>query len=80
MMAAATNRRPFSPSNTIRVRTSPDAGATWLDGLLVREGPSGYSDLVEFPGEAVGVLYETGDAVATERIDFSTFGTALLGP
>ena len=64
----------------LRVRTSPDAGATWLDGLLVREGPSGYSDLVEFPGEAVGVLYETGDAVATERIDFSTFGTALLGP
>lgn len=63
----------------LRVRTSIDAGATWQDGLLVREGPSGYSDLVSLPGGAIGVLYETGDAVATERIDFATFGVDLLG-
>lgn len=62
----------------LRVRTSTDAGVTWQDGLLLRDGPSGYSDLVALPGHVVGVLYETGDATATERIDFSTFGVDLL--
>jgi len=62
----------------LRVRTSNDAGVTWQDGLLLHEGPSGYSDMVALPGYVIGVLYETGDATATERIDFSTFGVALL--
>lgn len=64
----------------LRVRTSQDDGVTWSDGLLVRQGPSGYSDLVTLPGQTVGVLYETGDATATERIDFTTFGVGRLAP
>jgi len=62
----------------LMVRTSSDGGATWKDGLLLREGPSGYSDLLALPGHAVGVLYETGDATAVERIDFVTFGADKL--
>lgn len=63
----------------LRVRTSNDAGVTWHDGLLLRDGPSGYSDMVALPGHVVGVMYETGNATATERIDFSTFGVKRLG-
>lgn len=71
------------PSDTqervdLRVRTSEDAGATWADGLLVGPGPAAYSDLVALPGGVVGVLFETGDAKANERIDFASFGAALL--
>ncbi len=62
----------------LRVRTSVDAGMTWSEGLLVGPGPAAYSDLVLIPGGLVGVLFETGDAQANERIDFATFGAALL--
>lgn len=60
------------------VRTSTDAGTTWSEGLLVRAGPAGYSDLIALPGGLVGVLFETGDEVAHERIEFATFGSSLL--
>lgn len=62
----------------LRVRSSLDEGVTWSEGLLVGPGPAGYSDLVSLPGGAVGVLFETGDQQAHERIDFATFGAALL--
>lgn len=62
----------------LRVRTSTDAGGTWSQGLLIGPGPSGYSDLISLPGGLVGVLFETGDRVAHERIEFATFGSALL--
>lgn len=62
----------------LRVRTSGDAGATWSAGFLVGPGPAGYSDLVALPGRMVGVLFETGSQRADERIDFATFGAALL--
>lgn len=71
---------PSDPKERIdlRVRTSADAGVTWSEGLLVRSGPAAYSDLVALPGGAVGVLFETGDAKADERIDLATFGVDLL--
>lgn len=62
----------------LRVRTSTDAGVTWSDGLLVGPGPAAYSDLIQLPGNLIGVLFETGDTDATERIDFATFGAGLL--
>ena len=71
------------PSDTqeridLRVRTSADDGVTWSEGFLVGPGPAAYSDLVALPGGVVGVLLETGDAKANERIDFATFGADLL--
>lgn len=62
----------------LRVRSSSDEGVTWSEGFLVGPGPAGYSDLVSLQGGVVGVLFETGDAQAHERIDFATFGTDLL--
>lgn len=62
----------------LRVRTSTDAGVTWSDGFLVGPGPAAYSDLIRLPGYVIGVLFETGDTDATERIDFATFGADLL--
>lgn len=62
----------------LRVRSSLDAGVTWSKGFLVARGPAAYSDLVALPGGVVGVLLETGDQRADERIDFATFGAARL--
>lgn len=62
----------------LRVRTSTDAGETWSEGFLVRPGPAAYSDLVLLPGRLLGVLFETGDVRADERIDFATFGVGFL--
>ena len=50
------------------VRASTDNGMTWrpvytMDGL-----PAAYSDLVRIDASTVGILYETGDFVAYERI------------
>ena len=62
----------------LRVRSSLDSGTTWSDGFLVRPGPAAYSDLIDLPGQLVGVLFETGDTGASERIDFATFGADNL--
>lgn len=62
----------------LRVRTSTDAGVTWSEGSLVGPGPAAYSDLIGLTDGLIGVLFETGDNDATERIDFATFGVNLL--
>lgn len=64
----------------LRVRVSTDAGGTWSAGFLVGPGPAGYSDLIDLSGGLVGVLFETGDDVAHQRIEFATVGSSRLVP
>jgi sialidase-1 len=65
----------------LRLRLSDDDGDTWTDGLLVAEGPAGYSDLVALPGGALGVLHESGEPGPDGRIDFTAVGVdRLTGP
>lgn len=42
----------------LRLRSSKDGGKTWSDGLLIYEGSSSYSDLVQMDDETIGVLFE----------------------
>lgn len=62
----------------LRVRRSLDGGATWSTGALVQGGPAGYSDLVALTDGTIGVLYETGDTEAAERIDLALLPGAWL--
>jgi sialidase-1 len=48
---------------------STDRGATWRAALPLSGLPAAYSDLVQL-GPTLGVLYETGDFGANERIAF----------
>ncbi|GAA3305667.1 hypothetical protein GCM10020295_59980 [Streptomyces cinereospinus] len=52
------------------VRASTDHGATWRDAHTVDGLPAAYSDLVRVDAHTVGLLYETGDLGAYERIAF----------
>ncbi|WP_198663319.1 sialidase family protein [Jiangella endophytica] len=71
---------PANPAarRTLQLRYSPDAGATWTDGLVLHDGPAAYSDVVEAGGRTLGVLYENGDAGAYERITFARVPQAQL--
>lgn len=61
----------------LRIWYSNDETQTWLDGLLIHEGPAAYSDLVRITetGSEFGVLFEAGELGGSpyERIDFSAF-------
>ncbi|MFD5566700.1 sialidase family protein [Streptomyces cadmiisoli] len=52
------------------VRSSTDDGATWRDAHTVDGLPAAYSDLVRVDDGTVGLLHETGDFGAYERIVF----------
>lgn len=57
----------------LSVRVSKDMGANWERLFQVCSGPSAYSDLVQFSGNLLGVIYETGDLKPSERISFDVF-------
>lgn len=52
------------------IRTSTDSGTTWQPRYTTDGLPAAYSDLVRIDEGAVGLLYETGDFGAYERIVF----------
>ncbi|MBC7271065.1 MAG: exo-alpha-sialidase [Streptomyces sp.] len=52
------------------VRASTDGGTTWRSAHPVDGLPAAYSDLVRADDDTVGLLYETGDFGAYERIVF----------
>lgn len=54
------------------VRTSVDGGKTWSEGVVLHEGPSAYSSLVDLGDGVVGCLYECGEGHPYERITFAT--------
>lgn len=62
----------------LRLHRSEDDGSTWTPGLLVADGPAGYSDLVALPGAALGILHEAGEDGPYERIDLTTVGLGRL--
>ena len=51
---------PASHRADMTVRMSSDGGQTWTKSLLVYEGPSGYSHLVDVDEARMGLLYEAG--------------------
>jgi sialidase-1 len=63
---------PSDPSARVAmaIRTSTDGGVTWGQPRHVTGLPAAYSDLVQLGGTTVGLLYETGDFGANERIEF----------
>jgi sialidase-1 len=52
------------------IRVSHDSGVTFTPALALSGLPAAYSDLVQVDADTVGVLYETGDFGANERIEF----------
>ncbi|WP_030601903.1 sialidase family protein [Streptomyces fulvoviolaceus] len=52
------------------IRTSTDGGRTWRPAFTADGLPAAYSDLVRIDPATVGLLYETGDFGAYERIVF----------
>lgn len=52
------------------IRVSTDGGTTWRPADTVSGLPAAYSDLVRVDAETVGLLFETGDFGAYERISF----------
>ncbi|MFG0243127.1 MAG: exo-alpha-sialidase [Phycisphaerales bacterium JB054] len=64
---------PASSEGRVRmtVRTSGDGGATWSEGVVLHEGPSAYSSLVDLGERSVGCLYERGEGQPYEGIVFA---------
>lgn len=52
------------------IRASTDGGRTWRRAFTADDLPAAYSDLVRIDAAAVGLLHETGDFGAYERIVF----------
>jgi hypothetical protein len=42
---------------------------TWSENRLIQAGPSAYSDLCELPDGGLGIMLQTGEAQASERLD-----------
>lgn len=55
------------------IHKSSDAGATWSKGMILHEGPSAYSQLVQVKGSTLGVLFEAGTHSAYDTISFAAF-------
>jgi hypothetical protein len=62
-----------------------DQATSWRRGLVVYDGPSGYSDLVQLEGNTLGVLFENGDRLSDEafltyhqRISFARVPVVML--
>jgi sialidase-1 len=71
---------PAHPTGRARMtlRASTDGGATWHDAHTVDDRPAAYSDLVRVDADTIGLLYETGDAGAYERIVFRRIPVSRL--
>ncbi len=83
MVTDAKGRVLFSnPAATTRarmtVRLSGDGGHTWTASRVVQDGPAAYSSLAALRGDAIGLLYEWGEAGPYERISFARFDTAWV--
>ncbi|MEQ7127219.1 sialidase family protein [Actinopolymorpha sp. B11F2] len=63
---------PSDPNSRARmaIRVSEDGGKNWEQRYLVSERRAAYSDMVQLPGQVVGLLYETGLNDTYETIRF----------
>jgi sialidase-1 len=57
----------------LTVRLSKDGGRTWPIAKLIHEKAAAYSSLGVLKDEAIGLLYESGEKEAYERITFARF-------
>lgn len=83
MIVDSKGRVIFSnPAATTRsrmtIRMSSDGGRTWAASQVMHEGPSAYSSLAMLRGNAIGLLYELGEARPYERIAFTRFDAAWI--
>ena len=83
MIVDSNGRVIFSnPAATTRsrmtIRMSRDGGRTWEASHVMNEGPSAYSSLAMLRGNAIGLLYELGEARPYERIAFTRFDAAWI--
>ncbi|CCK30546.1 neuramidase [Streptomyces davaonensis JCM 4913] len=71
---------PALPDGRARmtIRVSTDSGTTWQPRVTVDGLPAAYSDLVRIDADTVGLLYETGDFGAYERIVFRRVAVTRL--
>jgi len=56
--------------NNLSVIISEDEGKTWINRILIHEGPSAYSCLTILPDGNIGLLYENGENSPYEAISF----------
>lgn len=73
---------PADPTSraAMTLRTSRDGGVTWTSALPISGLPAAYSDLMQLDGNTIGLLYETGDFGANEKITFRRIDTKDLNP
>ena len=71
---------PATPDRRVRmtVKMSTNGGLTWPSSLLIHEGPSAYSDLVQLSDNSFGLLYEYGVENAYETIGFTLITEEML--
>lgn len=60
------------------VKISRDSGKSWNVLHKLSDLPAAYSDLTVLPGGEVGILYETGESMPYERIEFTVLPASLL--
>lgn len=64
------NPRCKNKRSNMTVMKSADNGETWEEAMVVDEGLAAYSDLVILENGDAGILYETGEKSAYEKIVF----------
>ena len=52
------------------VRRSDDGGYTWRTAFTLDNAHAAYSDLVVLSDGGLGLLFETGESMTYERIDY----------
>jgi sialidase-1 len=62
----------------LTIKASADNGRTWPRALIINEGPSAYSCLIDLGDDRAGCLYENGEKNPYARITFVTFSKADL--
>lgn len=58
--------------DNLTIRLSRDNGLTWEESLVLNEGPSAYSDMVQIDDNTIGCLYEYGENHPYDYIGFAT--------
>ena len=57
---------------------SEDEGKTWINRILIHEGPSAYSCLTILPDGNIGLLYENGEKSPYEAISFIKLNLLIM--
>lgn len=70
-----------NPASEVRenltLKLSRDNGQSWKHIIVIQEGPSGYSDLVQADDAHIGCLYEFGQEHSCQYIGFAVIEDGL---